>query len=216
MCFPLLPAALAVAGMGANYLGNRAASKATNRANTMERGRQQTLERSQEAALGESEAAARRLRDPAAQGQAVDARRQAFVAALDRGGPSQGILPGAERAPSVVADSARAVDGERRAYGDQQASALAELTAMGDQLLGTQIDMGRAGQRIAQDGASRRRSAAVLDSELQAAATKGSTLRGIGSLLQAASSMAGMGGGGGVAGAAGKVPTPPIKFQGIY
>lgn len=197
MCFPGLPLVLAAVGSGLNYFGQQRAQSASNRAQNMERSRQQGLERQQDAALGESERAAMRLRDPNAQAEAVGSRREAFIRALNSRSPDQGILPGAPSAPRVVADAAAKTTAASDAYGESQASALAELTAMGDQLQGTNIAMGRQGQRINQLGTDRRRSAQVLDAELQAAANKGSTLRGLGGLLQQLGSAAGAGGGGG-------------------
>jgi len=223
MCFPAaIPLALAAAGSGFNYLGNRAAAKAQTRATMAENQRQKQFEQEQQAQFEHSQNAARRLLDPQAQGDAVDARRQAFIAALNRAPVDQGILPGGEGAPQVVADAAAGISRGQRAYSENQASTLAELTAMGDQLLSTNIDMNRAGQRIGQIGASRRRSSALLDGDLRAAANKGSTLRGLGTMLQIAGQAAGASGMGG-----GKTWMPsgmadhgtfrvPGRFQGIY
>jgi hypothetical protein len=217
MCFPAaIPLALAAAGSGLNYMGNRAAAKASNRASLAEMQRQRAFEQEQTAAFDESHNAARRLAVPQDQQQAVDARRAAFIAALDRGAPDQGILPGGEGVPQVVADAAARADAGRRNYSEGQASSLAELTAMGDQLLGTNIAMNRAGQRIGQIGQSRNRSAQLLDGDLRAAANKGSTLRGLGTVLQIAGQAAGASGMGGGRTWMPRGQAAPLKFQGIY
>lgn len=215
MCFPMaIPLALAVAGSGFNYLGSRAADKAASRATMAETQRQKQFEQEQQAAFDQSRAAAGKLLNPQDREQAVDARKQAFIAALNRAPADQGILPGAEGAPQVVADAGAKINAGQRQYSEGQASTLAELTAMGDQLLGTNIEMGRQGQKINQIGQSRRRSASLLDGDLRAAANKGSTLRGIGQMLQIAGQAAGATGGGGMWKPTGL--TAPPKFQGIY
>ncbi|API60529.1 hypothetical protein BSL82_15600 [Tardibacter chloracetimidivorans] len=180
MCGPwAIPLALAVGGSVAQYFGNQRAENAMMARHNVEQGRQKRMSAEQDALLGESYESAEKLRDDT---DAVSARKAAFIDALNSRSDNQDFLPG--NAPAIVAESNNKVVGEQRARSQQQAEALANLTGMGDQLLDTNVSLGRLGQQIGQIGTSKARSAEVLDAELRAAAQKGSTLRGLGGLAQ--------------------------------
>lgn len=180
MCGPwAIPLALAVGGSVAQYMGAKKADNAMLSRFNAEQGRQKRMSAEQDTLLDQSYDTAEKLKDDT---DAVAARKAAFIDALNSRDAGQDFLPG--NAPAIVAESNNQVVADQRARSTQQAEALANLTGMGDQLLNTDIALGRAGQQIGQLGTSKARSAEVLDAELRAAAQKGATLRGLGGLAQ--------------------------------
>ena len=209
MCDPIsIGLAVAAAGTVAKYAGDQQAKRATVGAYTAEQARQKEKTAQQDQLLDQSYQTASKLKDPNAQQEAVDARRAQFIAALNARPADQAYLPGQDSAPQVVADAASARGARQDAYSQQQAEALARMTGFGDQLFGTQIQLGRNSQGIGQLGRDKANSAGVLDAEMRAAQFKGSTLRGLGDLAQMiGTSMAGGGMGGGM----GKSPIAAVK-----
>lgn len=223
MCFPLaIPLALIAGGAGMNYLGSKQADKAQWRTFQAENQRQKGWDAQQNELFSRSLDKVGELGEQGAQDQAVDRRKAAFIEALGTRSPQQGMLPGMDRAPSVVGQTSNKVVAATNADSERNATALARLTAPGDQLLDANIALGRNSQQIGQLGANKQRSAAVLESELRAAAMKGAFLRGLGQLAMAFGAAAGggqiLGGAGGGGGAAaGAEPTVAgTNLPGIY
>ena len=185
MCDPVsIATALAVAGTAAKYAGNKQAERASSNAYNAEQRIQKQKTAEQDVALENSNNGVRKLLDPNAQADATNARKEAFIAALNTRTPTQDYLPGSEGVPSVVADAATKANANQRSYSEQQAGALANLEGFGDQIFKTNINLGRNAQTIGQLGKDKVNSANVLDSELRAAQFKGADLRGFGDLAQ--------------------------------
>jgi len=185
MCDPIsIGLGLAAAGTVAQYFGNQQAKHASQAAYTAEQGRQKAKTREQEALLDQSYDSARKLNDPNAENAAADKRKAAFVAALNARPSDSGYLPGQDSAPKVVADAASKAQESQNAFSGQQADALARMTGFGDQLLDTNIALGRNAQGIGMIGTDKANSAAALNAELNAAQYKGGFLRGLGGLAQ--------------------------------
>ncbi|MCL6741160.1 hypothetical protein LZ518_08455 [Sphingomonas sp. RB56-2] len=138
---------------------------------------------------------------------AIDAAAAANTAALNDVAVSaapaaEGYLPGSSNAPSIVADAAAkagaTADNRTAAF----ATALGRLGGTTDQMLRNSIRTARNAQEVDRISSFRRGSMGVLDAEMQAAAQKGRTLKGLGSLMQQAGMAAISGGlGSGAAGA---------------
>lgn len=203
MCIPLVAAA-ALAGVGgvAKYLGEKKAQKAQANAAQMERQRQQRMTEEQQGYFDQSLASAGDVADPAAIAAAKGARENALFAAMAPQGAAGTYLPGQGSAPAIVQQQeGKAVEGART-DARSLASALAALGGTGDQLQRLNIDIGRNSQRIGQVARDKGNSADILQTELQAAAEKGSLLRGLGGLaMQIGLAAAAGGAGGGSAGA---------------
>lgn len=193
MCDPISIALLA-GGAGLNYLGNEQAKEASNSALQAERQRQALMTQQQQQALDQSDADIKKLSNPQEQQAAVDKRKAAFIEALNTAPASQGYLPGQDNAPAVVASAADKTNAAQADFSRQQAAALAALTGNSDQMLNTNIALGRNGQIIGQLGKNKANSAAALEAELRAAQFKGQTLRGLGQLgMTAGGALAGAG-----------------------
>ncbi|CAB4120906.1 hypothetical protein UFOVP4_4 [uncultured Caudovirales phage] len=207
MCDPIsIAAALTVAGTAANYAGNKQAERASLSAFNTEQRIQKQKTAEQDLALDNSNNTTKKLLDPNAQADAVNARKEAFIAALNTRPAGQDYLPGQEGAPTIVADAAAKASADQRSYSEQQAGALANMQGFGDQMFGTNIAVGRNGQMIGQLGKDKFNSANVLDSELRAASYKGQDLRNIGTLAQQIGlSMLAGGAGSAASGAGGKI-----------
>lgn len=198
MCLPVamaIPLALMAVGTVAQYFGNQSAEKAQWSAFNAEQRRQKGFDEQQGALFGESLDKSKKLLDPNETGKEVANRRDTMLAALPPEGAPRETLPGNADGPQVVQNAADRANAEGRAYTEQQASALANLFGFGDQIFKTDIGIGRDAQGINQLGSFRRGSAAALDAELQAAAQKGSTLRGLGGLALSIGSVLGAAGG---------------------
>lgn len=205
MCNPAL--ILLGVGAGLNFAGEMRAKHAQENAYAVEQGRQREFTNRQQAATDDSLAKTGQIADPTAEAAAADARKAAFVAALNKRPEGQHALPGSYSAPAVVGEANNRVVNAERADTDQHAGALASLAGFGDQLFRNNINLNRNGQTIGQVSRDKANSARVLDAELRAAADKGGTLRGLGQLAMMASSFVGggVGGGGGAPASAGNV-----------
>lgn len=196
MCFdPITMTALALTlgGAGASYVGNQEAQNAQKSAVSAENLRQQAFSKQQDTALNNSLTTAANTATTGLD-TATQARQAAFTAALAGKSPTQDYLPGSASADPSVAASVNKVVGDQHAFSAQQGDALARSTALGDDLLGTNINLNRNAQTIDQLGSFKVGSANVLPAELNAAAQKGAGLRGLGSLATTIGSMALMGG----------------------
>lgn len=203
MCIPLIAAAALVgAGGVAKYFGEKKAKNAQQRANDTERARQQRMTEEQQGYFDKSLASAGDVADPASIAAAKGARENALFAAMAPAGAAGTYLPGQSSAPAIVQQQeGRAVD-TARTDAKSLASALAALGGTGDQMQRLNIDIGRNSQRIGQVARDKSNSADILQTELQAAAEKGSLLRGLGGLaMQIGMAAAAGGAGGGSAGA---------------
>lgn len=182
MCGPwALPVALIAAGSGAQYLGNKRAERAGLRSYRTEQRRQDALTGDQQEAFQNSLKATTALTDPNAEQKAVDERMATLASVI---APKGDYLPGAASAAPIVKTAADKAAGESGDISSQLALSLARLGGASDQLQRTNITMGRDASRIGQLASFKAGSANVLDAELRAAANKGSTLRGLGSLAQ--------------------------------
>lgn len=206
MCDPIsIGIALTVAGGISNSLGNRAAARAQERANNAERARQIAMTAEQQGYLDNTLERTRETAAPEGQEAATRAREEVLTGATMPAAEQGSYLPGASTAPAVIGQAAESARGESRADSMAFARALAKLGGAGDSLFSLGIASGRNADKIGQTGSFKRGSAGVLDSELQAAAQKGATLRGLGQLaMSVGSSVAGAGAFGG-AGAGGTV-----------
>lgn len=213
MCLPaaLIPlvvgAGLTAGGTLANYFGNQQAQHAQMDAANAERARQQGLSAKQDQAFQRS------LDDtqtfgPDGQKVEADKRLATLNAALGTRSPTQDFLPGSSSADASVASSGNKIVSNEHADAAQHATALATMNGLGDALFKGNIAINREGQTINQIGSAKAGSAAVLPTELQAAAQKGSLLRGLGSL---ATSIGGMAIGSGLGGLAGLGSVAPIS-----
>lgn len=199
MCGPwALPLAILAGGTGMQYLGSRQAERAQTRTYEAERARQQNLTREQQNLFDEALARASAMAGDDAQAAAIAAREAPLVEAVSAPGAGD-YLPGSSSAPAVVRTSAERAGEGQRAESRSLARTIARLSGFGDQLFDNNIFAARDAGRIGQLGSFMAGSASAADSEMRAAANKGSTLRGIGSLAQAIGAAA-LGGGFGGAG----------------
>lgn len=199
MCFPMaIPLVLAAAGTAMQYFGAQKAENAQERRFAAEQMRQRNLTGEQQGFFEDSLGEATQLTDESAQKKAVEKRNaplQAAIAPVDQGA----YLPGSDSAPQIVQTAAERSVAGQKADASQLALALANLGSTNDMLFDTGIETGRNAGRIGQVGSFMRGSAAALQPELDAAAHKGSFLRGLGSLAQSiGTAMAGAPGGGGL------------------
>lgn len=206
MCFPLaIPLALMAGGAVAKMIGDHQAQKAQTNTYQAERSRQKALDAKQQGLFKDSLAKTDELHDPNAQNAAVADRTAALTAGVPAANAPGAYLPGSSSAPSVVATAADHSAAGTAAYTSNLAAAMARMGAPGDQLLKTNIGLGRNSQGIDQLSTTKKYSASVLDAEMRAAAHKGDTLRGLGGLASSigGAMMGGMGGAGGAVGAYG-------------
>lgn len=216
MCFDpvtaaIVGSALFAGGSAATYAGNKKAERAQGKTYAAEKRRQDDLTAQQDTLFKNSLDRTGAVAGQPGQDDAAAARKAAFVEALGGKSPDQGFLPGSSSADAAVGQNANEVIATQNAFSDQQADALAKLTGFGDQMLDANILNARDAGAVNQLSTSKRASAGVLDAELQAAARKGGTLRGLGGLATQIGGMVltnGMGGGGlgglfGTAGTAG-------------
>ena len=183
MCNPvLIGAALLAGGTGAQIIGNNKAKNAVRDQLAMEQSRQKRMTAQQDEALQGSMRSAQNLNDDSVRQQAIDHRKNAFMAALAGSPAANSGIPMAESAPTVVGEYAGRVGGAEQAAMSQQAAALANMTGFGDTLFNTQVGIGRSGDAISQIARDKAFSADILNNELTAAQAKGSTLRGLGGL----------------------------------
>lgn len=205
MCFAAaLPLALLLGGSALNMVGNNQAAHAQEDANNAERRRQQVLTNQQQSLFKDSLSKAGELNTPDAQNKAIADRTAALTAGMPSATAPGSYLPGSSSAPTVVAAAADKSGAATNAYTGNLAAAMARMGAPGDQLLTTNIGIGRNSGLIDQAATTKADSAAVLAAELRAAAHKGAFLRGIGSLASSiGGAMAGGGAGGGAIGGAG-------------
>lgn len=195
MCFDpvtaaIVGSALFAGGSAANYVGNQKAERAQKSAYSAEKRRQDDLTAQQDALFQNSLDRTGGVASQEGQDEAAAARKAAFVEALGGKSPDQGFLPGSSTADAAVGENANRVVATQDAFSDQQAGALAKLTGFGDQMLDANILNARDAGAVNQLSTSKRASAGVLDAELQAAARKGGTLRGLGSLATQLGTMA--------------------------
>lgn len=198
MCLPPLliaGAALALGGAGLNYMGQRKADHAMTRTFSRERSRQDAFEKDQIARFEDSLASTGNVADPAAMAAAAAAREKVSSAVTKSAAGS--YLPGSASANKIVADhkvvAGKAADGRTGSL----AHALASLGGVGDLMQQNAINIGRNSGAIDQIGGFKRGSLDVLQSEMDAAKRKGSTLRTLGSLAQTIGSAMISGGAGG-------------------
>jgi len=184
MCIPLLPLALSGLAGGLTFLGNKQAQNAQNRRLMAEKSRQTAFTNQQQGRFEDTLEHARDLQDPAEQERASAARNSALAAVIAPQASPGAYLPGSSSAPSVVKVASDRSSAARHVASSALAAALARLGGTGDQVLATNIASGRNASAINQIGSFKAGSASVLDAELQAAAQKGSFLRGLGSLAQ--------------------------------
>lgn len=183
MCNPLIiGAALLAGGTGAQIIGNNKAKNAVRDTLAMEQARQKRMTAQQDEALSQSMRSAQNLNDDSVRQQAIDHRKNAFMAALAGSPAVSSEAPLAGSAPAVVGEYANRVGAAEQAAMGQQAAALANMTGFGDTLFNTQVGIGRSGDAISQIARDKAFSADILNNELTAAQAKGSTLRGLGGL----------------------------------
>lgn len=221
MCVPLVALALTAAGTVAKYIGAKQAERAKQSTYDAESARQKKMGDEQHAKFQESLDRTRQMLTPEDQAAAAAKREGGLAAAIVPQGADGAYMPGSSSAPAVVADATAAAGEKSAANAQSFARTLAALGATGDQMQGLNIGVGRNSQSIGQIGGFKAGSMGVLDSEMKAAAAKGSFLRGIGGLAQTIGS-AWMGGAGGAPTAAGTAAlTPDVtmtmnKFPGIF
>lgn len=183
MCIPVFAAALlAGAGGVAKYIGEKKAAKAQARASENERVRQREMTERQQQLVNRSTDAAGNMADPSAIAAAKNDREgQLFAAMQGADGPTN-FLPGQAGAPTVVQQqSGKAVERSQE-QARTLASAMAALGGTTDQMQGLGIQLGRNSQQMGQIARDKMNSAGILPAELEAAAHKGSLLRGLGGL----------------------------------
>lgn len=199
MCDPFsIGIALAVGGLGASQIGNNQAAGAQARAQSQERARQQKMTQQQEGYFNDSLGKATAITDPTQQAAAVDKRNADLSAAIQPSAESS-YMPGSSSAPQLVKTANDKAVGNEKADASRLALALAQMGAPGQQLFDANIGIGRNSQGIGQIAQSKASSADVLNAELQAAAQKGGTLRGLGGLATSIGGMmigSGLGAGG--------------------
>lgn len=186
MCFPFaIPLALMAAGTVANYFGEKQASHASENAFNSERDRQSNLSDQQTARFQDSLDKTQAMLDPAAVAAAANKREASLASAIVPASQTNAAyLPGSDSAPSVVATAADKAGEGSKATSLNLAHAIAALGGTGDQLQTLNTGIGRNSESIGQLGGFKAGSMGVLDSEMQAAAQRGSFLRGIGGLAQ--------------------------------
>lgn len=201
MCDPVsIGIAIMAAGGLAENLGQQKAARAQERATNEERARKMKLTAEQQGYFDDSLKKVSDASSEDAQAKAASARNDVLSAAVAPQSSEATYSPGAASAPAVVGQAASAAAGKSREDSLGLARAIAQLGGTGDNFQQLGIATNRNRQGIAQAGGFMRGSADVLDSELQAAAQKGATFRGLGQMGQQIGSAAitgGMMGGGG-------------------
>jgi hypothetical protein len=199
MCDPVsIGIAIMAAGGLAENLGQQKAARAQERATNEERARKMRLTAEQQGYFDDTLKKVGDASGDDAQMKAANARNDVLSAAVAPQSSEATYSPGAASAPAVVGQAAAKAAGDSRNDSLGLARAIAQLGGTSDNFQQLGIDANRNRQGIAQAGGFMRGSADVLDSELQAAAQKGATLRGIGQLgQQVGSAMIGGGIGGG-------------------
>lgn len=212
MCdpFSIAAAALTIGGGLAQSMGAAKAQKAQAAAYQGERKRQKNFDKQQQGLFADSLRQTGDLQDPNAQQGAIDKRAAVLESGVKPTADIASYLPGSSSAPAVVATAADSASAGRRAETMQLADALARMGAPGDQLLHTNLGLQRNAGAIDQVAGFKRNSSEILPMELQAAASKGSTLRGIGSL---ASTIGQAYLGGGFGGGAGGLTSAPLSIS---
>lgn len=199
MCGPwALPLAFALSGVGGGlqFAGERQGQNAQMAQYEAERARQQHFTQQQQGMFEDSLSRAAAMATPASQAAAVAAREAPLVAAIRPAGPTD-YLPGSSSAPAIVHAAADRAEASQRAGSTGLAAALARVGGFGDQLLDTSIMNSRNAGRIGQIGSFMQGSNAASQAEIAAAANKGATLRGLGSIAQQIGQAMAMGAGGG-------------------
>lgn len=209
MCFPFaIPLALMAAGTVANYFGQKQAERASETTFNAERDRQSDMTDQQTARFQDSLDKTKGMLDADAIAAAANKREQSLAGAIVPATQTNAAyLPGSDSAPNVVATATdKAAEGSK-ATSLNLARSIAALGGTGDQLQALNTGIGRNSEGIANLSSFKAGSMGVLDSELKAAAQKGSFLRGIGGLAQTiggawlgASAMPGLVGGAGATG----------------
>lgn len=204
MCGPwALPLAFAISGVGGGlqFAGDRQAQNAQMGQYEAERARQQQFTNQQQGLFEDSLSRAAAMADPAHMAAATAAREAPLVAAVRPAGPTD-YLPGASSASPIVHAAADRAEASQRAGSVGLAQALAHFGGFGDQLLDTSIMNSRNAGRIGQIGSFMQGSNAASQTEIAAAANRGATLRGLGSLASQIGMALASGGAGGAAGGA--------------
>lgn len=199
MCLPALAIAALATGIGGalSYAGQQKADHAMTRTFTRERERQKGFEADEIAKFQDSLNQAGNMADPNAQDAATAAREHVLSGVTKTADPAaSGYLPSAGSAPTIVANAGAQAGAAANARTSQLAHALAALGGTQDVLQKTNIGIGRNSQEIGQIGGFKRGSLDVLQSEMDAAKQKGSTLRMLGGLAQSVGQMMLAGGGG--------------------
>jgi flagellar capping protein FliD len=215
MCLPVLAIAGLAAmagGAGLNYLGQQKADHALSHTFNKERSRQQEFEAEQNAKFQDSLNSTANVADPAAEAAAAARRTQALTAATKSVAAPGMFMPGSSSAPAVVNAEATAAGKRADTRTSALAAALGSLGGMGDLMQANNIDIAHNSGDIAQIGGFKRGSLDVLQSEMDAAKRKGSTLRTLGGLAQSIGQAMLSGGAG--AGAGGMTVNPASFAQG--
>ena len=187
MCFPpaiIAGLAAAAVGTGAKYIGDKQAESASNATFSAERARQQAFTADQTAKFQDSLDRTKELTDPAQQEKAVAAREETLASAIVPASTAGSYLPGSSSAPSVVSTAQDKSAATSAATSSSLARAIATLGGVQDQKQGVDTAIGHNSSAIGQISGFRSGSAGVLNSEMKAAAQKGSFLRGVGGLAQ--------------------------------
>lgn len=203
MCFPMaIPLALMAAGSIAQFAGQSQSDHAMTRTFNREETRQKAFQGQENQAFQDSLNSANNITDPNAQAAAAAKRNAAFTAVTKSAGPGPAgaYLPGSVGSNPIVNTAAQAAGKVADAHTASLGQALANLGGMGDVMQNANIAIGRNAQTIDQAAGMARGSRDVLQTELDAARRKGSTLKMLGGLAQ---SLGGMMAGGGFGGSAG-------------
>ncbi|HRP25391.1 hypothetical protein [Thauera sp.] len=185
---PLLPLALALTagGIGANYMGAKAADRAQADAMAAERIRQGRFDQEADATNARSQNRYENIEEQ--RGDKADELADMFLA-------DAGAAPQVLDTPTNTITVSRTDDekAKRREYTDQQGRARAELLSLGDLFGDIGVGQARDMTQLSGIGGMRRGSQGVLPLELDAAAQKGAGWRLAGDVMGGLGSIATMG-----------------------
>lgn len=183
MCDPFsIALALTAAGSVSTYFGQQQAARAKESTFNAERQRQQDLSDQQTSRFQDSLDKTRAASSEESMANAAKARESTLASAIVPKGAESSYMPGSSSAPAVVATATESANAGGRAQSEGLARALAALGGTTDQLNTLNTGIARNSESIGQLGSFKAGSMGVLDSEMQAAASKGSFLRGVGGL----------------------------------
>lgn len=193
--------ALTAAGTAASAAGQKRAQKAMDGAREAERIRQKGFEDQSTAVLeGSMTNADKANQDQYEAGALAKRKSDAEAATADVRAPieASGQNLAGDQSANVLIDTERAAQGAKALnFANQQGGAKAKILSFSDLNFNNAINNARALQDQGLIANAARGSAALLPGDLQAASRKGQSLRTLGTLLQAAGTVAGIGAGAG-------------------